>query len=748
MRNEVYRQNLPSGEPIGIMPYALPMPGATAAGGDSLSRIIWDGRWLILISLVLAGAGAYVYLRLVEPKYESTSRVLVEKLGRADDRSTPVDLGAASQDFVQTQAVLMTSQAVVAQTMQDPNVLSLPTFQDEDYVRDLVGSLSATGGKSGDIIHLSASSPHSEDASTIVNAVVRSYIQWHRENRQLSARDLHKDLSRQLDSCRLQLRAKRQEAMTYEQRHPEVAESTRGGILSQTLDLLKQELATTRMLVTERESYCRGLEQYQSDPNKFRQYVYSSPLFAVVQEDTQRTAVESEILEVERQLEQVEAGMVAAQKPAIVFLRNRKTKLEERLGGFDAEFIRNHIALAQARAEDSVAREQRLAKLYQGEFEEIQRAAGQNSEYAMIIGECEMLENLCNTLLKQINDLDLNSQGGLNIHVLQWASPADKPSSPQVARVIGIALVLGIMAGAGLSVVRDWTDQRVRSADEITAILGVPILGSVPSMPRRHLSRAHRLRFTSNSYGSEAYRAIRTALLYGTPREQAVTILVTSPGPLEGKTTLVSNLALAMACAGQRTLIIDADLRKPMQHRIFAMNERGLGLSDILVGRCSIDEAVRSTEVACLDVLPSGHDVGNPSELLNSPAFVELLDQLKRKYDRILVDSPPVGVVTDAQILSTACGLTLLVLRAQKTSRLLTQRAADALRTVGARVAGAVVNDVRKRDTRYHRYGASNYPLTTPALKGSGPIEEEPCGEQTPRPEDAPAAPAEQKDAE
>ena len=745
MKNDLYRQNMPSGEPVGIMPYALPMPGATTAGGDSLFQILWEGRWLILITLLVAGAGAYAYLRFVEPEYESTSRVLVEKLGRRDDRSTPVDLGAASQDFVETQAVLMTSQAVVAQTMRDPNVLSLPTFGDEDYVRELIGSLSATGGRSGDIIHLSASSPHPEDAATIVNAVVRSYVQWHRENRQLSATDLHKDLSRQLDSCRLQLRAKRQEAMTYEQRHPEVAESTRGGILSQTLELLKQELATTRMLVTERESYSRGLQQYQSDPNRFRQYVYSSPLFAVVQEDTQRTAVESEILAVERQLEQVEAGMVAAQKPEIVFLRNRKAKLEERLGGFDAEFIRNHIALAQARAEDSVEREQRLAKLYQSEFEEIQRAAGQNSEYAMIIGECEMLENLCNTLLKQINDLDLNSQGGLNIHVLQWAGPADEPSSPQRARVIGIALVLGLMGGAGLSLIRDWTDQRVRSADEITAILGVPILGSVPSMPRRHLSRAHRLRFTANSYGSEAYRGIRTALLYGTPQEQAVTILVTSPGPLEGKTTLVSNLAIAMACAGQRTLIIDADLRKPMQHRIFAMNERGLGLSDMLVGRCSIEEAIRSTDVARLDVLPSGHDVANPSELLNSPTFVEVLDQLKRRYDRILVDSPPVGIVTDAQILSTVCGLTLLVLRAQKTSRLLTQRAGDALRTVGARVAGAVVNDVRKRDTRYRRYSANSYPLVKPVGKVSGQIREEPSGERPARPEDVPP---EQKESE
>jgi capsular exopolysaccharide synthesis family protein len=293
------------------------------------------------------------------------------------------------------------------------------------------------------------------------------------------------------------------------------------------------------------------------------------------------------------------------------------------------------------------------------------------------------------------------------------------------------------MAGAGLALLRDWQDQRVRSADEIVAILGVPVLGAVPSMSkRRALARGQRLRFAPHSRESEAYRAIRTALLFGAPRNEAMTVLVTSPARQEGKTTLVSNLSIAMAQAGQKTLIIDADLRKPTQHRVFAMNGEGQGLTDVLAGTAVLAETIRPTDIEGLHVLAGGRSVPNPAEILNSRAFTDLFAQLTRQYDRILVDSPPVGDVTDAQILAAFCGVTLLVLRADRSTRIPTQRARDALLTVRARLAGVVVNDVSRRDTRYSHYDFYSYPYADfGANGGQRPVKELPA-EITPRPED------------
>jgi capsular exopolysaccharide synthesis family protein len=151
-------------------------------------------------------------------------------------------------------------------------------------------------------------------------------------------------------------------------------------------------------------------------------------------------------------------------------------------------------------------------------------------------------------------------------------------------------------------------------------------------------------------------------------------------------------------------LVVDADLRKPTKQRAFTTHGPSKGLVDVLTGTSSLSEVIRPTEVDRLEVLEGGQSTSTPSELLSSPALAATLRQLKSQYDRILIDSPPVGLVTDAQVLATVSDVTLIVLRAEESSRLLTQRARDALLAVGARVAGAVVNDVPRRSSRYGSY--------------------------------------------
>jgi capsular exopolysaccharide synthesis family protein len=249
-------------------------------------------------------------------------------------------------------------------------------------------------------------------------------------------------------------------------------------------------------------------------------------------------------------------------------------------------------------------------------------------------------------------------------------------------------------------------DHRLRSAEEVSAVLNLPILGVVPSMPRRLsvADRGQKVHKDSDSPVAEAYRTIRTAVFFGAPKDQAKTILVTSPAPADGKTTLVSNLAIAMAQAGQKTLIIDGDFRKPMQQKIFNVNHGDVGLSSTLAGITTSGEATRPTEIEGLELLPCGASVPNPSELLNSDSFAQLLEILSDRYDRVIIDSPPVIPVTDAQILAAICDVTLLVLRAKKSTRKTSQQARDGLSSVGAHILGVLVNDVQRKG----RYGYYN----------------------------------------
>ena len=422
----------------------------------------------------------------------------------------------------------------------------------------------------------------------------------------------------------------------------------------------------------------------------------------------------------------------------------------------------------------------------------------------MIQSELKRLERLCEILDDRIKELNVTEDtGALNISILEVARPADAPSKPEKTKTMAMALTIGLMLGCGLAMLRDWLDYRLRSTDEISAILGIPILGVVPTISEgrtivthgqklwvklkstvvkgcqqiRHAllsstlkseanaeeqtimaraaayramrnnalcdirgtkpkvmavsppiysdsktvsekqgiaARGQKVHLSSKSIVAEAYRTIRTAVFFGAPKGEAKTILVTSPAPSDGKSTVVSNLAIAMAQAGQKTLVIDGDFRRPAQHKIFEIDQNK-GLSSVLAGRHTLDEAVQSGPVKGLDILTCGPEVPNPSELLNSDVFAETLKNLSERYDRVIIDSPPVTPVADSQVLGALCNVTLLVLRAEKSTRRLSQQARDALLSVGAHILGVVVNDVSPKRGRYGyysgygRYGGYGY---------------------------------------
>lgn len=681
---------------------------AGAVGYDSLFHVLWRGRLMILLSVVAAGAAVYLYLQQTTPLYDSTARILIEKRGQQTEVPPPV--GSTPTNYVQTQAGIISSREILVAALRDPNILTLPTLRSAEHpLEEVIRTLTVSVGKNTDIVSITAESPYPDDAAQIVNAVVRAYQSWHEANRESTTTKLLGELKDQYDDSFKELLSKWDERRQFERGNPEVIEIIRGGIVLKTLEVRGQELAAAQGSAAEQRSYYEGLKRFESDPGKLRQYIIHNHLAsgAVPEDEEARVRLREELFAAEARLAQL-ATRGSLQETSL--LQNRVDQIRQRLVELDTEFVQKQISMAKVLSDDADAREKQLADMYKDEFDKVQDLAGKNADYASIISEYDALKDQCDSLNKQIDVLTLDlAKGleGLNIHVLEWALPATEPSSPQVATFVSLALILGLIAGGGLASVRDWRRQRVNSADEIIAMLGTPILGAVPSMARHGFAaRAQRLRLASHSAESEAYRGIRTALFFGAG-EKARTILVTSPDHMEGKTTLVSNLGIAMAQAGQKTLILDANLRKPMQHRAFSFKRYEGGLTDVLTGGKSLEEAIRPTPVAGLDVLTGGGAVSNPSELLSSREFTCVLGQLEGMYDRILVDSPPAAVVTDAQILATHCSLTLLVLRVRISSRIATQRARDALFTVKARLGGVVLNDVPRREVRYSHYGAN-----------------------------------------
>jgi capsular exopolysaccharide synthesis family protein len=313
------------------------------------------------------------------------------------------------------------------------------------------------------------------------------------------------------------------------------------------------------------------------------------------------------------------------------------------------------------------------------------------------------------------------------VRIIDSAGYPIRPESPNRRADVLLAIALGILVGVGVAVLLDRLDDSVRSPDEISEQLNLTMLGMIPGIKLEHdpepgAVMMERLVTHANprSPVAESYRSLRTNLAFARARQNIKTLVLTSPGPADGKSTTVANLAITFAQQGQRTLLIDGDLRRAVLDKTFSV-PRSPGLTEVIVGEAELEQAVNGTDVPNLFVLGSGQFPPNPSELLGSTAMANVIRDAREQFDVVLFDSPPLLAVTDAAVLSTMVDGTILVVRMGATARQAVRRALGQLHAVHARVLGAVMNDVDlRRSSYYGGYGYAYYAYYGSEANGNG----------------------------
>jgi capsular exopolysaccharide synthesis family protein len=268
-----------------------------------------------------------------------------------------------------------------------------------------------------------------------------------------------------------------------------------------------------------------------------------------------------------------------------------------------------------------------------------------------------------------------------------------------------LALLGGGLLACGVAFFFEYLDRRITTPDEIESHLGLPAIGLIPALGK-HWRRGEPLISTGvpPNFG-EAFRALRTNVLFSAAEKGCRVVVVTSSGPREGKTVVASNLAIGFAHAGQRALLIDGDLRLSRVHQVFG-EEQEPGLSNVLVGLAKASDAVRRTNVPGLCILTAGRVPPNAAELLGSQRFKDLLASIRGQFDWVVVDSPPVMAVTDPNILANLADSVLFVIAAEMTSHKIARRAVEQLQRSRAVFAGVVLNRV---EIERHGYYYSQY---------------------------------------
>jgi capsular exopolysaccharide synthesis family protein len=293
-----------------------------------------------------------------------------------------------------------------------------------------------------------------------------------------------------------------------------------------------------------------------------------------------------------------------------------------------------------------------------------------------------------------------------NLRVIERAQEPREPILPRRARNTQVALLLGLAIGSGLALLLGYLDDSVKTPDDVTQLLGLPFLGMVPDVSRDADKPGGALPVAARdpqSAVAEAYRVVRTALLFAGPASGGRAFVVSSANPGEGKTTTLANLAVSLAQNGAKVLAVDADLRRPTLVGHFGL-EPGPGLSEVLAGTTGTDAAVRATEVPNLKVIGAGKVPENPAEVVGSDAFRAFLDAQRRAFDWVLIDAPPVLAMADAPVLSSLVDGVVMVVWSEHCSRPALKRALEQVRMVEARLAGVVLNKVDLRRNAYY-YG-------------------------------------------
>jgi succinoglycan biosynthesis transport protein ExoP len=722
--------------------------------------VVLRRKWLIISTLLLVFVTA-LFLTLSKPKlYRATSTLEVVARNQNVTKFEAVDSSdMRAGDFYDTQVQLLESRQLLRRVaerlqLQDHPVVVEALFGDEapglvaqlkGMLRELVLSFipadrrgRATGAavddqvlmqesvlgflgsgisvdpsRTGMLINVSFISPDRRLSRDVANGMADEFLQWNMEKK-MEASDLARAfLMKQIDRSKINLEKAEEKLNGFAQKAGIVSLDTKHNSVYRQLEDLNAALSAAEAeLISRRAAYSQAQKYGASTLPE----VMASPMigelkteYARLQSEyeNQHVIFQDDFPEVRALLERMDsiAGRIAAEEKKIFAT------------------VRNHYEAAQER---KTALEQRVARQMQLAMDLNERT----TQYKIMAREVETNKQIYQSLLERSREIE--SMAGIsssNIHIVDEASLPILPAKPNVRRSLMLAVVLGLFAGLGLAYFLEYFTDHIANPDEITDRFRIPLLGVLPLVKKGNGNLDKALEADPRAPFCEALRTTSVSLQLSGTADKAKSFVITSMRPSEGKTTLAANLAQTFAVAGEKVVLVDGDMRRPRVHKIFSpeTNNNGPGLSRFLVNN-SDPGLVRRNGHKNLSFIPAGPIPPNPVELLVSKRFGELIRELEIRYDRVIIDGPPMQGFADTLVLSRNVGGVVLVSSVGQTTREELRHFKKSMTNVNSTILGCIINkvDLNKRYgyQSYYKYysyygygeGKQPNPATTRAL--------------------------------
>jgi len=581
-------------------------------------------------------------------------------------------------------------------TLQDDKPETAETQKSEKYTSLISNGIEVKHVENNNIVTLSFTSPSPVLAQMIVNAVSDAYIEVILDIKMDASRRKLAWMTEKAEKERSKLEKAEKNLQEYLQTNKIITIGDRITGLPKKLDEVSSQLSQAEIKRKE-------LEAINNQVRQIGEGLENAETIKALTADATLQSIRMQILQSDQNITEL-SKKYGPKHPVLKRAFSEKAALElkrkqeiERI----IKSLKNEYELAQTK-------ESNLRKLLQKTQKEAIYLNEKFVQYNILKREIDTNRSLYNVLIKKINESRITDQAEtVRIWVVEAAKTPRLPSNRRIKKISLIGVLLGLFSGIGLAFFLEYLDQTVKSADELEERLGVPLLG-VSLLSKTKDKKVEKCILEQDiPHFTENYKAIRTALLLSSAETPPRCLLVTSTLPGEGKTTVAINLAATLATqTDKKVLLIDADLRKPSLAKIFGL-DNSHGLSTLLTGETDeFDENdIRQGPVEDLYFITSGPHPPNPSELLGSERMSALINLMQKKYDFVVIDSPPVLSVTDSIVLSKIVGGTIFVIKAGKSTYEIVNKGLKLLAGVHARVLGVVLNAVDvKKHTYYYEY--------------------------------------------
>lgn len=709
-------------------------------------RILAKRKWLVVSSFVIIVVSTALFTFTMDPIYEATAKIVIEKENpNVVSIQEVFALDAADSDYSQTQFEILQSRTVARKVIErldltkteefnptpknDAVSVALQTLRetvasiklaiktmltpehqlgqamqeesDSQIVDNFLGRLTIDPVRNSRVVNVRFKAKDPVLAAHVTDAITQIYIELGLETKLLAVQDAVSWLANRIQEERIKVEEAQMRFQKYKEDNSIITDFT-----SDTEQVTQQKLAELNSKVIEAEAarveaetrygQTRGISSESLDSVA---EILSSPVIQSIK--ASEMTVQNSIAELSKKYGNNHPQSIAL-KAELGELRKRKSVEGQKI----IQSLENNyeLALAKERSFKAALRNQERGAL---------DLSNKSIQYGVLQREAESAKEVYDLLVKRFKEAALTEDmKTVNVRVVDKAEIPSIPIKPKKSMNLLLALVLGLTVGTGLAFFSEYLDNTLKTPDDVVNYLRMPYLGMVPEVDDidTNSPSAVFLRHGPKTIASESIRGLRSNLFFSRADQKPQVILLTSATPQEGKTLVAVNLASSMAQSGCRTLVIDADMRRPRIHQTLGI-ENEAGLANILSGVSSPEAVIRRTCIENLDVITAGPTPPNPAELLGSKLMTGILDGLRKHYEHIIIDTPPVTAVTDATILSQYSDGVVVISKAFVTPKELVRTAIETLQKVNSKIFGVVLNSVNmdKEGAYYYQYSYYYY---------------------------------------